>query len=258
MWRIDVEEAPCPMSGGVLHVRVTEDLELDGGTWKLADQQQGRPIARITPPPMPMFQQIVEYLETKPVPPGGSIRRAEEARAATAVCLRWGSYFALLADPSRPDAPNIQDEQASQIDDDEMAQMNVEISAAMAWGFTLGGADDRRYWDLVHRALAYLPVGPKTIRPHPQADVLLACTMPEMSARLRGGWPADRLARDLELAESHGIRAIANTVTLLAWRNGPIESVHGGQYVGYGLFERRVLPQAEKAIVRQAQSGLFA
>ena len=28
-----------------------------------------------------MFQQVVEYLEAKPVPPGGNMRRADEARA---------------------------------------------------------------------------------------------------------------------------------------------------------------------------------
>jgi hypothetical protein len=65
----------------------------------------------------------------------------------------------VLADPARPPAPNIDDEQASQIDDDEMARMNVEISAAIAWWLTLRGADDRRYWDLVHRALVHLPCG---------------------------------------------------------------------------------------------------
>jgi hypothetical protein len=45
--------------------------------------------------------------------------------------------------------------EVSQIDDAEMARMNIEISAALAWWLTLRGADERRYWDLVHRALAY-------------------------------------------------------------------------------------------------------
>jgi hypothetical protein len=80
-----------------------------------------------------MFQQVVAYLEAKPVPLGGTMRRADEARAAVAVCLRWGSYFAVLADPARPDAPSIDDGQVSQIDDEEMARMNIEISAGVAW-----------------------------------------------------------------------------------------------------------------------------
>lgn len=35
-----------------------------------------------------MFQQVVQYSEAKPVPPGGRLRLANEARTATAVCLR--------------------------------------------------------------------------------------------------------------------------------------------------------------------------
>jgi hypothetical protein len=53
-------------------------------------------------------------------------------------------------------------------------------------------------------------------------------------------------------------KSIANTITLQAWRNGPIENVHAGRYVGYGLNERRVLPKAEKSIIRHAQNGLFS
>ena len=152
-------------TAGLLRVRVTDDLLLDGGTWQLTEGHDWQPIAKITPPAVPMFQQVVEYLETKPVPPGGTSKRDDEARAAVAVCLRWGSYFAVLADPARPDAPDIADEEVSQIDDEEMARMNIEISAALAWWLTLRGADERRYDDLVHRALAYLPTGPKTFGP---------------------------------------------------------------------------------------------
>ena len=128
---------------GLLRVRVTDDLTLDAGTWDLTVAEDQRPIATIDPSATPMFRQIVEYLEARPVPPGGNMRRAEEARAAVAVCLRWGSYFALLADPSLPATPDIDNGQVSQIADDEMARMNVEISAALAWWLTLRGQDDQ-------------------------------------------------------------------------------------------------------------------
>ena len=123
-----MEQALCPVICGVLRVHVRDDLVLDGGTWELAESEDRYRIARITAPATPMFQQVVEYLETKPVPPGGNFRRDEEARAAVAVCVRWGSYFALLADSSRPAAPDIDEERTSQIADDEMARLNVEIS----------------------------------------------------------------------------------------------------------------------------------
>ena len=151
--------------------------------------------------------------------------------------------------------PTIADEQVSHIDDVEMARMNIEISAALAWWLTLRGADDRRYWDLVHRALEYLPTGPKTFGPLQGGDRLLVCTMPEMAAHVRGSWPVDRLDRDLKITAVHGVRIIANTITHIAWRNGPIENVHAGRFQGYDLDLRRVLPKAEKAIIRHAQSG---
>jgi len=247
-----------PSSRGVLHVRVADDLLLDGGTWNPAGEQKGWLIAKITPPATPKFQQVVEYLETKPVPPGGTTKRDDEARAAVAVCLRWGSYFAVLADPSRPDAPDIADEGVSQIDDMEMARMNIEISAALAWWLTLRGADEHRYDDLVHRALAYLPTGSKTFGPIDSAHVLLAATVPDPAVHVRNSWPADRLKQDLETAEKYGIQVIANTITHVAFRNGPVENVHAGRFQGYGLNQRRVLPKAEKSIIRHAQSGFAA
>jgi len=243
---------------GVLNVRVTEDLVLDGGTWELTESQEGQPVARIAPPANPMFLQVVEYLETKPVPQGGNLRRDGESRAAVAVCLRWGSYFALLADPTRPSAPDIDDERTSQIADGEMARMNIEISAGIAWWLTLCGSDERRYWDLVHRALAYLPTGPKTVRALEGCARLSGCASTEMVAAARSTWPAGDLDQALVLAERCGIRAIANTITLYAWRNGPVEYVHAGWADGYELGARRVLPAAEKAIICQAQSGLYS
>jgi hypothetical protein len=226
---------------GVLNVRVTEDLVLDGGTWELVESQEGQPVARIAPPANPMFLQVVEYLETKPVPQGGNLRRDGESRAAVAVCLRWGSYFALLADPTRPSAPDIDDERTSQIADGEMARMNIEISAGIAWWLTLRGSDERRHWDLVHRALAYLPMGPKTVRGLEGCERLSGCASPEMVAAARSTWPAGDLDQALVLAERCGIRAIANTITLYAWRNGPVEDVHAGWADGYelGAWDRR-------------------
>jgi hypothetical protein len=62
----------------------------------------------------------------------------------------------------------------------------------------------------------------------------------------------------MQTAANYGIRVIANMIILRAWRNGPIENVHAGRYVGHGLNERRVLPRAAKSIIRHAQSGLFS
>jgi hypothetical protein len=206
-------------SAGVLRVRVADDLILDAGSWHLAADQDQRPAAIIEPPATPMIQQLVAYLEAKPAPPEGNPKRDDEARAATAVCLRWGSYFALLADPVRPPSPSIDDEQASQIGD-EMARTNVEILATLEWWFGLCRMNDRHYFDLAQRGVAYLPVGPRTIHPHLQAATLLACTMKDLAAEVRRTRWTGQIDQDLATAGNHGIRVIANTVTLQAWRNG--------------------------------------
>ena len=75
---------------------------------------------------------------------------------------------------------------------------------------------------------------------------------------VRSSWAADRLERDLETAGTHGIRVIANTITHIAVRDPPVENVHAGRFQGYSLNKRRVLPKAEKAVIRHAQSGFTA
>jgi len=250
------EETPSPAANGVLSVRVADDFVLDGGRWELAETKDRQLVARIAAPVTPMFQQVVEYLERKPAPHGGNFRRDEESRAAVAVCLRWGSYFAMLADPSLPAASDLDDGRVSHIADDEMARMNVEISAGIALWLTLRGSNEPRYWDLVHRALAYLPTGPKTVRPSEGADMLVACATAEMATEVRRSWPAERLGEALATAERHGMRIIANAITLSAWRNGPVEDVHAGRGGRYELGTKRIPPRAEKAIIRQAQGGV--
>jgi len=79
-----------------------------------------------------------------------------------------------------------------------------------------------------------------------------------MATEVGRRWPAHRLHEALAVAEEHGIRVIANAITLRAWRNGPVEDVHAGWGEGYELGTKRMLPQAEKAIIRQAQNGLYS
>jgi hypothetical protein len=99
---------------------------------------------------------------------------------------------------------------------------------------------------------------PKAVSALQGGEVLLVSSMPQMAAELHRQWLTDRLDRDLETAARHGIRVIANTITHIAWRHGPIENVHAGQYLGYSLNEMRVLLKAEKSVIRLAQNGLFS
>ena len=138
---INVPDLPI---NGAFRVRVTEDLTVDGGTWQLAADDPHGPLVIITPPHVPMYLQVVSYLEAKPAPPVEGVRIADETRAATAVCIRWGSYFAVLADADKPLTSSAGEADASQIHDEEMARLNIEISAALEWWFNLASSDDRR------------------------------------------------------------------------------------------------------------------
>lgn len=71
--------------------------------------------------------------------------------------------------------------------------------------------------------------------------------MPDLAVQVRHSWSLERLESDLAIAENQGIRIIANTITLHAWRSGPVEAVHAGGNDGYRLDERRVLPQSARA-----------
>jgi hypothetical protein len=79
----------------------------------------------------------------------------------------------------------------------------------------------------------------------------------EMATEVRRRWPAEQLGQALAAAGSHGIRVIANAITLRAWRNGPVEDVHASRGEGYELGRRRIPPRTEKAIIRQAQGGMY-
>jgi hypothetical protein len=205
-----------------------------------------------------MFQQVVDYLEAKRSPPSEPAVLADEARAAVAVCVRWGSYFAVLTDASCPLAPNVHDRQVSQIDDDEMARLNIEISAAIEWWLSLKGSDEQRYVHLVQQAVAHLPLGERTIQASLEGDILRTSATREMAAAIQNAWPEEYLEKDLRRAETHGVRAVANTIVLLSWRNGPVENVHEGWTRGHALNERRMLPQDEHAILQQARNGIHA
>jgi hypothetical protein len=72
----------------MLCVGVKDDFVLDAGSWfQILDEEQLF-VTRITPPGVPMFRQVVDYLEAKPSPADRYVRPADEARAAVAVCLR--------------------------------------------------------------------------------------------------------------------------------------------------------------------------
>jgi len=119
----------------------------------------------IRPPKTTLFHQVLAYLEQKPDPdkPLSGSMVGRKGVAAAAMCLRWGSYLAVLLDRAKPLWSEVRSLNVSRISDEEMARINIEASAAAAEWIDLYRCDPtgRRYQQ-VNRAVAYLPMPKRT------------------------------------------------------------------------------------------------
>ncbi len=246
-------------TGKPIHVRVNDEFVLDAGTLEAVVGPHGRE-RRIHPPESTMFHQVLAYLREKPTPLerwNGSAAEID-GLAATAVALRWGSYFAVLADHDKPIAPvAAQASGESRINDHEMARINIEASAALAAWIDIFRANDggREYHELAHRAVAYLPMPCRatTVKPNP----LMHLADSEMSSQWIEVTPPEHLAEVRADAERYPTRLFANALVNFAWRNGPIEEeVHGGRAWNLPLDQRRVTLQEEAELMHFTSSRL--
>src|SRR5260370_42657574 len=123
-----------------LSVNVSDTLTLDAGWWEetMEETASGKPLpCRLIHPPEPtMYDQVLRHLETisreTRILPKSQLNFGEVALATIAVCLRWGTYFAVLADRTKPIWPQTEQKEISMIGDEEMARINIEVSAALA------------------------------------------------------------------------------------------------------------------------------
>ena len=117
----------------VLLVRVNDELTLDAGWWEEGQDKDGDVQRYVHPPQKTMFEQIIEYLESLlPVQGYPGLRLGEEAIAATAVCLRWGSYLAVLMDRDKPLWRQARQPALGRISDQEMARIMLHISNSVS------------------------------------------------------------------------------------------------------------------------------
>jgi hypothetical protein len=236
----------------ILRVRVNDELVLDAGT---TEELSGSELV-VHPPKETLFRQVLGYLRVKsdpPSPPKGSTVENEGA-AATAVALRWGSYLAVLADSAKPVWAEARSPAASRICNSEMARINIEASAALAEWIDISREDRSRYENLVARALTCLPF-PK-MQPRPVGSDFVMLAMPEVAAKIAEATDAARLARVRADAEIHPSRLFANALVNTAWRNGPVENIHAGDFRGYPLDYRRVTVAEEHALMAFAADRL--
>ncbi len=235
-----------------LKVAVNEELTLDAGWWEEID---GPPRRRLVHPPEPtMFEQLLNYLERVADSQldryeGLSIGR--EAVAAVAVCLRWGSYLAVLLDHAKPVCAHAQEQNHSRIADSEMARINIEASAALEQWIEILRRDYWRYQALV-LATQRLPMPQKTVTRDRGVAHLFVLSRPDITDLMdlpEGGSAYERVM-------AHPTRTLANALVNGAWRNGPVENIHAGSWGLYPLLQRRVTLREEQALMRTTASRL--
>lgn len=144
-----------------LCIRVNNELVLDAGTCEEVSTPHGKETV-IHPPSTTLFHQVLDYLKTKPDPPGQPAggAAAHEGEVATALVLRWGSYISVLLDLDKPIWTEVNSKETSRISNEEMARINIEASAALAEWINLYRQERGAglYAQLVNRAWAYLPL----------------------------------------------------------------------------------------------------
>jgi hypothetical protein len=235
-----------------LEIRVNDELVLDAGRW------EDSPDCRIIhPPTRTMFEQLIDYLSEKPAPSDyPSPRAGEEAVAAAAVCIRWGSYLAVLADRDKRLWPEAHSVDLSRIHDLEMARINIEASAALAHWIELMRSHPERYRRLVQAVLNHLPLTLRNTTIAREPDSLVTLAQPTMAARLVDAVQPSVLEKASVEVRAHPTRVLANAVINFCWRNGPIEDVHAGWLSTYPLMQRRITPSEERMLMREASGRL--
>ena len=126
-----------------LTINVNAQCAIDAGNWKECVEEDHTPYRLVSPSHTTMYRQVLSYLEettrNEKVPPTSQLHFGEVAIATVALCIRWGSYFAVLTNRDLPQWASALDPQVSCIGDGEMARINIEASAPSPTGSTSCG-----------------------------------------------------------------------------------------------------------------------
>ena len=128
-----------------LTINVNDQCAIDAGYWQECVEEDQTPYRLVSPPHTTMYRQVLSYLEettrNEKVPPKSQLHFGEVAIATVAICIRWGSYFAVLTNHDLPQWTATFDPEVSCIGDGEMARINIEASAALSDWIDLMRAD---------------------------------------------------------------------------------------------------------------------
>lgn len=250
-----------------LVIHANNHLTLHAGWWQEFTEDDGTCYRMVSPPEQTLFEQVLLYLETIASElPKTSLTQStlsEQVRAILAVCLRWGSYFAVLADEAKPLWPMTDQQSISLIADAEMARINIETSAALDQWLDMLRSDKERYFALV-QAAKQLPLPLKRISVPPRKRERLLewaffteclrslCSPQEREQLVASRGEAEWVKQIRSTVLAYPTRILANGIINMCWRNGSsVENLHAGAYAPRPLLQRRLSPQQAQLLLRE-------
>lgn len=219
-----------------LVVKVVESFFLNAGKVSMEND-----LHVLSPPEQTLFDQLCEWLDQFPQ----SKSRLDDSVlgiGAVALCLRWGTYLAVLLDKSKSVDKRANNSSFSIISDDEMKRINIEASSNFARLLELRHMDEMKFRDLVLRAYDWLPMPQRRVKRNNEIAALVWASI--------FAYCNAEVTESSTMAIENPYRAWANTIVSLTYRNGPIEDIHAGSEMVYSLSSRRVTTKQEREILR--------
>ena len=162
---------------------------------------------------------------------------------ATALCLRWGTYLAVPLNEHKPLDPRAGSAEISMITDSEMKRINLELSSNLGRLIRMLHEDEAGCYRLLHLARQHLAMPRLRVRLCAEPlDAFHQLTSHDFW-NLAGADLRARMERVRPIVRQHPYRILSNSMTLAAWRNGPVESLHCGWVASYSLNHRRATDQ---------------
>ncbi len=252
-----------------LTVNVNARFTVDAGSWQECVEEDQRPYRLVSPPHTTMYRQVLSYVEEttrdEKVPPKSQLHFGEVAIATVAICLRWGSYLAVLVNRDLPQWVAAFDPEVSCISDGEMARINIEASAALSDWIVLMRADQQRFRKLVTAAVQLLPfpiIQLDGSTYYPRFRALGAINSTNGRRSLMEAFARDFGARWLEREKARVLvnptRALANGILNEHWRNGSgIEDIHAGTVAPPQPLTQSRLTRVQETLLMQETAELF-
>jgi hypothetical protein len=225
-----------------IEITISDELTLDAGSIEESIEQ-----FVVHPPSTPMIDQIIAYLDEKPER-FHDLQIRHQSVAFTALCVRWGSYFATLIDENtelHPAIPGLHKEQPTEysfISDSEMKRLNIEISFNL-WRMVqiFRERDIVGLWHLLNKARDFIPMPHKQIPRDREAmnEILMALATGafvieqfergEGSPMFQLGANGNTQPMIRRIEPENADRFLSNMLTCQAWRNTIIEDLHAGK-----------------------------